>query len=75
MHWDGSVPDSTHVQPEDTHGKAPESDIVGQSGVCRLLTSAAVGQGVAIVAELTAGAGRAFGVAQALETLAASGVT
>lgn len=40
-----------------------------------LLTSAVMGQGVAIVTELTMATGRAFGVVQALQTLASSGVT
>lgn len=39
-----------------------------------LLTSAVVGQGVAIVTELTVATGGAFGVVQALQTLASSGI-
>lgn len=40
-----------------------------------LLTSAVLGQSVAIVTQLTVGTGRAFGVVQAPEALAGSGVT
>lgn len=60
-----------------THTETSESEGVWDSDECLLLllTSAALGQSVAIVTELTVGTGRAFGVAQALETLASSGVT
>lgn len=60
-----------------THTETSESEGVWDSDECLLLllTSAVVGQSVAVVTELTVGTGRAFGVVQALETLARPGVT